>query len=333
MRFSNFLRVFHVFVVAGVLSLFSLTTANTPVIQVGPNVITQERIDSLTFLLAQRQAPNQPLPPEQRGYLSRMVASNLIGQELVQLEVQRLQITAQKKSVDSLFALFKSNFPNPQDFQEALQRSGQTEQQLREKISLEVRSQELLKQELSTLEQPTEASMKAFFTENKAKFPVNDTLRASQIVLQSTGPSQREQLEKIRKGLDTIPDLDKRVELFLRLASQTQTPNAKRGGDLGPFKRGDFLPAFDKAIESLNVGDVSQVFETPLGTHLVLMTVKNDGQYRNYRLQIMQILIEEQSAKNQEALQKYLQKLADRHKVTYLNPEYRGDISNSLNLK
>ncbi len=53
----------------------------------------------------------------------------------------------------------------------------------------------------------------------------------------------------------------------------TDEPNAKaRGGDLGSFRRGQMVHEFQEAVESLRVGEVSGVVETPFGFHLVLRT-------------------------------------------------------------
>jgi len=45
-------------------------------------------------------------------------------------------------------------------------------------------------------------------------------------------------------------------------------PNAKEGGDLGYFSKGDFQPEFEKAIASLKAGELSGVVETKLGYHI-----------------------------------------------------------------
>ena len=74
---------------------------------------------------------------------------------------------------------------------------------------------------------------------------------------------------------------------------------------------------------ALKVGQLSPVFRTPLGWHLILLTEKNDAKFESYRLQIAQALMAEKSAKAGKGLKKYLQTLADRYKVSYLEGGYR----------
>jgi predicted DsbA family dithiol-disulfide isomerase len=47
---------------------------------------------------------------------------------------------------------------------------------------------------------------------------------------------------------------------------------ARRGGDLGFFPRGAMVPQFQTALESLTVGQVSGIVETPFGFHIILRT-------------------------------------------------------------
>jgi hypothetical protein len=82
------------------------------VITVGPNKIRKRQIDTLVQLMVKvKQAPEN-MDSRQKEYLERMVATNLIGQELLDLEAKRLNVIADEKSIDSLSKAFKANFPN-----------------------------------------------------------------------------------------------------------------------------------------------------------------------------------------------------------------------------
>lgn len=45
--------------------------------------------------------------------------------------------------------------------------------------------------------------------------------------------------------------------------------SAKQGGSLGEFKKGQMVPEFDEVVFSLKEGEISEVFETPYGYHIV----------------------------------------------------------------
>ena len=54
-----------------------------------------------------------------------------------------------------------------------------------------------------------------------------------------------------------------------RAKEMSQGPSAIKGGDLGWFKRGQMVPAFEKAAFSLKVGEVSGVVTSPFGLHII----------------------------------------------------------------
>jgi len=57
---------------------------------------------------------------------------------------------------------------------------------------------------------------------------------------------------------------------FAELAKKhSDGPSGSTGGHLGVWPRGRMVPAFDKAIEKLKVGEISDPVETPFGFHVI----------------------------------------------------------------
>jgi peptidyl-prolyl cis-trans isomerase NIMA-interacting 1 len=57
---------------------------------------------------------------------------------------------------------------------------------------------------------------------------------------------------------------------FAKLAGElSDGPSAKRGGSLGTWVKGRMVPEFDKAIETLEIGGVSEPVETGFGYHII----------------------------------------------------------------
>jgi parvulin-like peptidyl-prolyl isomerase len=267
------------------------------------------------------------LDAREKASLQRMVATNLIGQELLALESQRLNVVAPDKEIDSLSKVFKANFPDDASFKQALAQAGDTEKGLREKMIRQIKADKLLNSQLTPVTKPTSKDIQDFFTAHKKEFPLNDSLRACQIVMingKDASPmamaKKKSDLEKVRQELlkDT-GDVDMLLNHFVMAAQQVSDgPEKKDGGDLGRFKPADFQPEFKRQVMGLKVGQMSQIFSTPLGYHLVLLTERYDGKFESYRLQISRILAQEKSAIAGKNLKKYLQTLAARYKVSYL---------------
>lgn len=303
------------------------------VITVGPNKITKSQIDTLADLMvhARHQDGSAPQPGE-REYIARMVATNLIGQDLLDLEAKRLNVVADPKSLDSLSKAFRANFPSDEAFKQALRSAGDTEAGLREKMARQIKADKLLNAQMSPMERPSEKEMRDFFAAHKAAFPINDSLRACQILFRVDANSsagdvakKKSELELIRADLsrDTA-HIDALLTRFVMKAREiSDGPEKKDGGDLQRFLPGDFNPEFKKQVSALKVGQMSPVFRTPLGWHLVVLTERNDGKFESYQLQIARALVTEKAAKAGKDLKKYLKVLADRYKVAFLDEGYR----------
>ena len=60
---------------------------------------------------------------------------------------------------------------------------------------------------------------------------------------------------------------------FEEMASEySECRSAGRGGDLGPFGRGQMQKAFEDAAFALQVGEISDLVDTDSGIHIILRT-------------------------------------------------------------
>ena len=68
---------------------------------------------------------------------------------------------------------------------------------------------------------------------------------------------------KIEEGEASFADLAK---------VNSDCSSASRGGDLGPFSRGQMQKAFEDAAFALNVGEMSGIVDSDSGVHIILRT-------------------------------------------------------------
>jgi len=87
--------------------------------------------------------------------------------------------------------------------------------------------------------------------------------------------------------------------------------SATQGGELGWIYPGDTVPEFERAVESLKPGEVSQPIKTPFGWHLVQVLERRSGGMpaERERLVARQAL---RDRKSDEAYQEWLRQLRDR---------------------
>ncbi|MEI7947498.1 MAG: peptidylprolyl isomerase, partial [bacterium] len=87
-----------------------------------------------------------------------------------------------------------------------------------------------------------------------------------------TNELKRAKLEAIRKQIvsgSSFEDVARTV---------SECTSAKKGGDLGEFSRGKMDKAFEEVAFRLKVGEISQVFETKYGFHIIKVVAHNKEQ-------------------------------------------------------
>ncbi len=101
----------------------------------------------------------------------------------------------------------------------------------------------------------------------------------------------RARVEKIAKEMQGTSD-----EAFaVRAKELSQGPSAAQGGDLGWFKRGRMIPAFDDAVFAMKPGETSGVVSTDFGLHVIRLVEKrtvNPNSFEAYKPNIEQLLID-----------------------------------------
>lgn len=115
-----------------------------------------------------------------------------------------------------------------------------------------------------------EAYARTMYNANQQKYGTPEQVRASHILIrtgeQDAKAKMQDILQKIKAGAD-----------FEELAkTRSQDPgSAAKGGDLGYFGRGRMIEQFEKIAFGMNKpGELSDVFESPFGFHVIKLTDK-----------------------------------------------------------
>ncbi|MSQ64134.1 MAG: molecular chaperone SurA [Betaproteobacteria bacterium] len=87
--------------------------------------------------------------------------------------------------------------------------------------------------------------------------------------------------------------------------------SASRGGDLDWLLPGDTVPEFERAMNALKPGDISQAFNTSFGWHLVQVLARREAGVTQERRR-MQARLALKERKSDEAFQDWLRQLRDR---------------------
>lgn len=111
----------------------------------------------------------------------------------------------------------------------------------------------------------------------RAPQPLGPELAGSHILIAYKGsqrakPEVTRTKEEAKKFAQQLSDqLKKNPKIFAELAKKhSNGPSGPRGGFLGSWNKGRMVPAFDNAISTMKIGEVSGVVETPFGFHVLI---------------------------------------------------------------
>lgn len=137
--------------------------------------------------------------------------------------------------------------------------------------------QAALKLEPGAISDPIETSQGYFVIERRNNPPVGPTkVSARHILISYVGadhalPGVKRSEAEARTLAEEIAKQAKEPGAeWATLAQHTDEPGSKEtGGDLGSFARGQMVPAFERVAFSMQVGQVSDVVQTPFGFHVI----------------------------------------------------------------
>jgi len=132
-------------------------------------------------------------------------------------------------------------------------------------------------------------------------------IKTSELVAESEA---KDRAVKLKERLDNNADFAELARL------QSEDASAARGGELGWLSPGDTVPEFEKAMNTLRPGQISEPVRSPFGWHLiqVLERRNQDVSQQQLRLRARQALREQ---KADEAHQEFVRQLRDRSFVEY----------------
>lgn len=132
-------------------------------------------------------------------------------------------------------------------------------------------------------------------------------IRVTEVVSEADA---RRRLEDLRERLKHGEDFAELARLY------SQDGSAAKGGELGWVNPGDTVPEFERGMDALRDGEVSEVIQSPFGFHIIKVEERRiqDMSQEKQRLAARQAIRER---KMDEAYQDWLRQLRDKTYVEY----------------
>ena len=122
----------------------------------------------------------------------------------------------------------------------------------------------------------------------------------------------KNRLAEIKRRIEGGADFAAQAKLY------SEDGSAAQGGDLGWVSPGMFVPDFERAMNSLKVGEISNLVQTEFGWHLIQVLERRNADV-SVEQKKQQASMAIRSLKSDEAYQEWLRQLRDRAYIEYRN--------------
>lgn len=219
---------------------------------------------------------------ERRGRineLSRMALEKLIEEKLIDQEAKRSGIKVAAKEIDGAIDEIKQrNAATQEDLEKALAINGLTLEAFKKEIEKKMIRSKLVQWAVKVEPNVGEKELRDFYLKNADRYRTEESYRPGHILLKVPKEATAEEVLEIRAKCQKVLVKIKAGEDFGEMAVlYSEDISSKDRGDLGVFRKGELLPAFEKEALRLKVGEVSEVFRTDFGFHIIKLLDRKGG--------------------------------------------------------
>ena len=239
--------------------------------------------------------------PEFRGY----ARENVVARVLLAQEAQRTMPPTPADEVEAALEKLKEDNGGEQRF---FMMIGATSDQLdlvRRDLEADLRVRRMVDGLIAADPEPADAELRAYYEQHIEAYKTAEEVRASHILKASRGETRHEAYEQLR-GLRRQLQAGADIEALARAHSDKGDEHV----DLGFFKRGELAEEFEIVAFSMDVGEISPIFATPFGYHLIKLTDRKPATPRPFeevRDSVREQLLAERKQEKTRALVKELQ--------------------------
>jgi foldase protein PrsA len=240
--------------------------------------------------------------PTATSTLQQMVRDALINQY-----AQKNNITVTDDQIAAKEDQIKANFP-PGSWSDMLKSRGLTEDDVHSALREQIIIDDAVGKDIHI----TDAQIKDYFTKNHAQFDQPAQVQARHILVPDLKTAQKVEAD-LKGGANFAAEAQK---------YSTDPGSKDKGGELGTFRRGQMVPAFDAAAFTQPVGVVGPPVKSPFGYHIIQVEKRTDAvkaTFANTKDKIADILRQQQEA---PLVQPFLMDLQNKASIQVGDPRF-----------
>lgn len=311
-------RFFPISICAAVLA-FTAATATAEqsldriVAVVNEDVILMSELKAQTDLLRQRMQGSTRLPPE--DVLREQVLDRMIDTKLKLTMADRIGTKVSDDQLNqALQRIAEQNNTTLQNLPELLAKEGIDYKTYREEMREQMIIRQTESQHLRDNVSITEDQVERYLTNEATGIDKDSRYHLRHILIALPSEPESGQLEKARKKIEGIRDELSEGADFAELAiTHSDGQKSLDGGDLGWMQAGEVPSIFNKAVQSLDTGEVSDPIRSSYGYHLIKLEDAERGDPVMVReARIRHILMKPDAIMDEEKVREKLRSLRTR---------------------
>ncbi len=191
----------------------------------------------------------------------------LIEDKLILAQANRQSMQIRVKAVDDRMNEIKARYPSTQDFLAEINKEGVTISDIRKKIEDQLKARYIVTQEVRDKITVNPQEVTDFYNAH-----IKDYSRPSRVYLQSifikADDGNEEGIKKLQPALDQI-----RAGADFKVVSKIYSELP----DIGEVIDSSLSPEFKQKLDTMNVGDVTDIFQVPEGLYILKLTGRTAG--------------------------------------------------------
>ena len=281
----------------------------------GQDIHNDDIIRELKKTLKNYKDRGIPLTAEEEKITAKKLIENEIERALLLQKGNEINALVSDEALDKKLRKVKASFKSDSIFEHELKNRKLTLDQYKKELKIDLLMQQVIDREIEPNIKVSEKDIHLFYEKNKEKFYVDKKARASVILIKAKRGDTKSE-KSAQQKIESILEKIKNGSTFNEMATKySQDSLAPKGGDLGYFTKNQIFGAFSVRAFDMKVNEVSPVFKTGLGFHILKLTDLKES--KMMPLDRAKTRIEKILRKNKmgNATRNYVEKLKQKSKI------------------
>jgi peptidyl-prolyl cis-trans isomerase SurA len=213
---------------------------------------------------------------------ARTILNSMIDEKIQVQYAKKLRFEVTEDEIhDRVDEIKKVNGLNDEQLDTALKQRGMGMEDFKNSLRDRILVGRVIRSEVDSKIRIYDREIINYYQSHPEKYLSDESVHAGHIVvlcpLKADPETEGRARTKIERAMEEIRD----GKPFASVAQKySEGPNAEKGGDLGTFKRGRMMAAFEDRVFALKAGQVSDIFRLETGFHIVKVYEKQSAGVR-----------------------------------------------------